>query len=156
MSIFGTSWISLSLQYQSSILLSTSYRSRIENCGTKIDPPPRFKVGDAVEDHVQVQSKLDTGEVAKLTYRSRGPFQIKTVLGNNSYEIQHYNDPTSGIRKYKGSELYLLSPFIFHHKPIDSMDTKFLNYSNAPIVYPLHKYSNIQLYNDHSSDRTEF
>ena len=29
------------------------------------------------------------------------------------------------------------------------MDTKFLNYSNSPIVSPLHKYLNIQLYNDH-------
>ena len=42
--------------------------------------------------------------------------------------------------------MYLLTPVIFTHKHINTMDTKFLNYSNAPIVYPLQKYLNIQLY----------
>ena len=66
-----------------------------------------FKVGNAIKSHFQVQSKSDTGEIAKLVYRARGPFQIKIFLGTNSYEIWRYNDPTSGIHKYKGSELYL-------------------------------------------------
>ena len=51
--------------------------------------------------------------------------------------------------KYKGNELYLFMLVIFPHEPINTMDTKFLNYWNAPIVSPLQKSLNIQLYNDH-------
>ena len=47
-----------------------------------------FKVGDVVKAHTQVQSKVETGEVNKLYYRALGPFQVKTVLGNDSYELQ--------------------------------------------------------------------
>ena len=110
---------------------------------------PEFKVGDAVKSHVQVHSKSDTGEVSKLMNRNFGPFQIKTVLGNNIYEVHQYNYLTYGIHKLKGSEIYVLPPVIFLHKPIDTVDTKFLNYSNAPIVSSLQKYLNIQLYNNH-------
>ena len=100
---------------------------------------PEFKSGYAVKAHVQVQSKSDTEEVVKLVYRSGGPFQIKTIIGNNSYEVQLYTDPKSGIRNYKGSELYFLPPFIFSHEPIDTMYTNFLNYSNSPIASPRQK-----------------
>ena len=41
------------------------------------------------------------------------------------------------MRKYKGSELYILPPFIFPQEPIDTVDTKFLNYSNPPIVFTI-------------------
>ena len=60
---------------------------------------PKFKFGDAVEAHVQVQSKSDTGEVAKLGYMAWVTFHIKNVLGKISYEFQSNNDPTSGISK---------------------------------------------------------
>ena len=48
----------------------------------------------------------------------------KISLGKNCYEVHHYNDPTSGKRKYKGSELYLFSTVIFPRKLIDNMDKK--------------------------------
>ena len=82
-------------------------------------------------------------------FPTSGPLQIKSVRGKNYHEVQRYNDPTSCIRKYKGSELYLLPPVIFRHEPIDTMDTKLNNYSNAPIVSPIQESLNIQLYNDH-------
>ena len=65
------------------------------------------------------------------------------------YEIQSYNYPTCGIRNYEGSELYLFPSVILPHKLINIMDTKFLNYSNSPIVSPLQKALNMELYNVH-------
>ena len=32
---------------------------------------PKFKFGDEVKSHVQLQSKLDTGEALNLAYRTR-------------------------------------------------------------------------------------
>ena len=68
----------------------------------------KFKVSYAVKSQVQVQSKSDNGEVAKVAYRYQEPLQIKTVPGNNYYEVQRYNDSTSDTRKYKRSDLNLL------------------------------------------------
>ena len=42
-----------------------------------------FEVSDIVKSHMKLQSKSETGEVKKLSYQSRGLFQVKTVLGNN-------------------------------------------------------------------------
>ena len=52
------------------------------------------------------------------------------------------------IRKYKGTELYLLPPAIFPHEPLDTMDQRFMNYSHAPITSPLQRPLQIQAYND--------
>ena len=67
--------------------------------------PQMFQVRDVVKTHVQVQSKYDTGEVKKVSCQARGPFQIKSVLGNNSYEAHQYNEPESATRKFKGTDL---------------------------------------------------
>ena len=37
----------------------------------------QFKVGDVVNVHVQVHSNFSKGDVKKLSYQARGPFQIK-------------------------------------------------------------------------------
>ena len=107
-----------------------------------------FEVGDVVKAHVQVNSNAAHGEVGKLSYQAKGPFQITECLGHNSYEVKRYNDPESASRKYKGTELYLLPPAIFPHEPLDMMDERYLNYSHAPIVSPLKKSLRIEMYND--------
>ena len=96
-----------------------------------------FEVCEVVKAHVQVNSNADTGAVAKLSYRAKGPFQVTKILGYNSYEVKRYNEPNSASRKYKGTELYLLPPTIYPHEPLDMMDERYLNYSHAPIVSPL-------------------
>ena len=113
----------------------------------------KFNVGDVVKAHVQVQSKLSTGEVGKLSYAARGPFTIVEDLGGDSYHVQRYNDRDSAIRKYKGTDLYLLPPAIFPSDPLDTMDVRYLNYSNAPIVHPLKKALKIEVYNDMIFDK---
>jgi hypothetical protein len=61
-----------------------------------------------VKAHVQVTSKSADGEVGKLSYQAKGPFQISEILGHNAYNVKRYNDPNSATQKYKGTELYLL------------------------------------------------
>ena len=107
-----------------------------------------LKVGDVVKAHVQVQSRADTGVVGKLSYRARGPFVITTDLGNGSSEVQRYGDSTSATRKYKNTELYLLPPALFPSEPLDLLDQKYLDCNHAPIVSPLLKPMQIELYND--------
>ena len=45
-------------------------------------------VDDVLIAHIQVQSRVDTGLVGKVSYRARGPFIITKYLGNNSFEAQ--------------------------------------------------------------------
>ena len=97
--------------------------------------------------HIQVQSKLDNVEFGKLSYKARGPFQIIEVLGNDLYHVQHYTEIDSAVRKYKGTDIYLLPPAIFPSNPLDTVYMIYLNYSNAPIVSPLKKHLKIEMYN---------
>ena len=107
-----------------------------------------LKVGDIVKAHVQVQSNSSKGEVAKLSYRVRGPFTIVKDLGHGSFEVQPYNNPSAATRKYKSSDLYLLPPAIFPSEPLDFMDQRFLNFEHAPIVSPLSQPLKIEMYNE--------
>jgi len=52
----------------------------------KVEQP--FEIGDVVKAHVQVTSKVETGEVGKLSYQAKGPFQISGILGHNAYEVR--------------------------------------------------------------------
>ena len=106
--------------------------------------------------HVQVQSKLDKGEVGKLSYKARGPFQVVEILGNVSHYVQRYNEIDSAVRKHKGVNLYLLPPAIFSSDPLDTMDVRYLNHSNAPIISPLKKELKIEIDNDIHFDKPPF
>ena len=64
------------------------------------------------------------------------------------YELQWYNKPESKIQKYKSTGLYLLYPYIFPHEPVNTLDARFKNYSQAPLVSPLHKKTKTEIYND--------
>ena len=107
-----------------------------------------FKIGDVVKARVQVYSQASKGEVHKLSYQARGPFQITKVLDANAYIVQHYNEPDLVIRKYKGSELYLLPPSIFPHGHMETMVQYYLDFSHAPIVSSLTQALKIELYNN--------
>jgi hypothetical protein len=108
----------------------------------------QFKVGDAVTARVQVQSNAESGQVKKLSYNAKGPFQITAILDANSYQVQRYNQPDSAKRKYKGSDLFLLPPAIFPQDPIDTMDHRYLNFDHTPTVGDKHSAMAIDVYND--------
>ena len=107
-----------------------------------------FEIGDVVKAHVQVQSNSKSGIVKKLSFQARGPFQIVEILEGNSYLVKRYNSDQSSTRKYKGSELYLLPPSIFPHDLVNTMDQRYLNFSNSLAVSPFKKSLQIELYND--------
>ena len=97
--------------------------------------------GDVVKTNIQIQSKLDNGEVGKLSHRERGPFQIVEDLGSDSYHAKRYHNTDSAVRKCKGTDLYFLPLSIFLSESLDTMDVRYLNYSNGPIIYSLKKHS---------------
>ena len=130
------------------ILIEERRDSHHQRHNDKVSSLVVFEVGDVVKAHVQVQSQAATGQVGKLSYKARGPFQISKVLGHGSYEVQKYNDPTSATRKYKSTELYLLPPALFPSDPLDTTDQRYLNYEHAPIPHPLQQPLQIELYND--------
>ena len=103
---------------------------------------------DLVKAHVQVHSNATKGIVGKLSYQGRGPYQIKKVLNANSYLVQRYNQEDAPTRKYKYTELYLLPPGIFPHNPVDILDQRNINFSNAPVVSPFKNLLQIELYNE--------
>ena len=81
-----------------------------------------------VKAHIQVQSKLDNGEVSKLSYIAHGPFQIVNDLIRDSYHVKRYNDASTAVSKYKGTDLYLMPPAIFPSDLLDTMDVRYLDY----------------------------
>ena len=86
-----------------------------------------LKIGDIVNAHVQLQSRVDTGIVGKLSYRARGLFMITKDLGMSSFEVQCYGKPDSAVRKYKNIELYLLPLALFPSKVLDTIDERYLD-----------------------------
>ena len=104
-----------------------------------------FQVGDVVKAHVQVHYNATKDIVGKLSYQGRSPYQIKEFLNANSYLVQRYNKEDAPTRKYKVTELYLLPPGIFPHNPVDTMDQRYLNFSNAPVVSLFKKPLQIEL-----------
>ena len=79
-------------------------------------------------EYKTLQSKLDKGEVNKLSYRARGPFQIIGDLESDSYHAKRYNDANCSARKYKGTYLYFLPPAIFPNDSLGTIDVRSLNY----------------------------
>ena len=107
-----------------------------------------LKIGDVLKAHIQVQSRVDSGIVGKLLYHARGPFIIIKDLDMNSFEVQRYADPDSTVREYKNTELYLLPPSLFPSEVLDTIDERYIDCKNAPIVSPLLKPMHVELYNE--------
>ena len=74
-------------------------------------------------------------------------------MGSDSYHVKQFNDDNSIVRKYKGTDLYLLPPSIFPSDYLDTMDVRYLNYFNAPVISPLKKALKIERYNDTSFNK---
>ena len=74
-------------------------------------------------------------------------------MGSDSYHIKRYNDANSVVRIYKRTDLYLLPLATFPSDPLDTMDVRYLNYFNVPIIYSLKKTLKIEMYNDTYFDK---
>ena len=95
-----------------------------------------------------VQSDTFTNKVAKLNYQVRGPFRIVKCTGYDRYLVRKSYKPDSPELKCMAIDLYPLPPSLKSCEPVDSSDIRYLNHSHSPIVNPLSKHLNIELYND--------
>jgi len=111
--------------------------------------PQPFQVGDTVTVRVQVHSNASTDTVAKLSYRRRGPYVVRTVLGNGSYELHRLHDPNGPVLKHSGQNMNLLPPSLFPCAPLDSADQRFLDLNYAPRIAPLQPHLGIEGFNEH-------
>jgi len=138
-----------------SIFTTSAIQILIEECRllhqcrqNKGKTEPILKVGDVVKTHISATFNFVESRVKKLSYQAKGPFIITTDLGQSSFEVRRYNFPNSKTRKYKSCDLYLLPPHLFLCEELDTIETKYMNYSNAPLTSPLSKPLAIELYND--------
>ena len=110
--------------------------------------PVEYQVGDLVLARVQVQSNAATGTVAKLTYRTRGPFTILHHDHGGSYTCAKAGNPKGPTFKYHGSALSPVPPGLIPFAPIDTPDFAYLNQDHAPSPSPLKHPFGIQQFNE--------
>jgi hypothetical protein len=107
-----------------------------------------YNIGDLVTVRVQVKSNSSRNQVAKLQYKSKGPFVVKEISGYGSYMLQRWNKESSALQKYHGSDMYLLPPCLQPSDPLDTPDLRYLNSSHGIVVNPLQPPLDIKLFNE--------
>ena len=95
-----------------------------------------------------IQSDFSKHKVAKLSYSVRGPFQIIRNTGFGSYFVRKLNKQYSPELKFIAYDSYPLPPFLQPCEPVDLTDTRYLNQMHAPLINPLKKALDIELYNE--------
>ena len=98
--------------------------------------------------HTAVQNDASTNKVAKLSYQVRGPFRIVKSTVHGIYLVRKLYKHDSPELKFMATDLYFLPPSLKPCVPVDSSDIRYLNHSYSPIVNPLTKLLNIDLYNN--------
>ena len=102
--------------------------------------------GDIVMARAAVQSGKRKDKVAKLRYTVRGPFRIIKSTGRGSYIVQKLNKHDSLELEFTSEELYIVPPSLKPSEPVDSSNIRYLNQSHIPIINPLKKTLNIELF----------
>ena len=104
--------------------------------------------GYLVIDRTTVQSDEANDKVAKLCYAERGPFQIICSTNHGGYIVRKLNKLDSSEFKFMFEDFYILPPLLKRCESMDESDTSSFNQSHVPIVNPLKKVLNIELYNE--------
>ena len=86
----------------------------------------KFKEGDIVMARVAVQSDSSKNKVAKLVYKSRGPYVVVRDTGLGSYECRKYGQPEGTLCKFLTEDLYLLPPQLLLCDEVDMADLRYL------------------------------
>ena len=121
-----------------------SYDERINNSTNLVV----LHAGDIVMARTAVQCDLSKHKVAKLNYSVRGPFQIIRNTWFGSYFVQKLNKLDSPELKFMAYDLYPLSPSLKPCESVDSIDTRYLNHMHTPLINPLKRTFDIELYNE--------
>ena len=104
--------------------------------------------GGFVMARTAIQSDKAKDKAAKLSYVVRGPFQSFRDIGCGNYIVRKMNKPDNPELNFMSDNFYILPTFLKPCEQIDISDTRYLNQSHAPIVNPLNKDLNIELYNE--------
>jgi hypothetical protein len=107
----------------------------------------QYKVHDVVTVRLQVQRDASRGRVAKMMYKSKGPFIVMSSLHNGSYMLQRWNKLDSALLKYPSSDMYLLPAGLQPSDPLDTPDLRYLNISHGIIVNPLQPNLDVKMFN---------
>ena len=95
-----------------------------------------------------IQRDTSTNRLAKLRYQVRGSFRIVKCTSRGSYLAQKLYKPDSSELKFVTIDLYLFYSSSKLCEPVDSSNIRYLNQSYSPIVNPLRKPLNIELYSE--------
>ena len=104
--------------------------------------------GDLVMARTTIKSNKANNEVARVCYAVRGSFQIIRDTCHGGYIVRKLIKSDSPEFKFMSEDLYILPPLLRPCKNLDGSDTRYLNQSHTPIVNPLKKPLNIELYNE--------
>ena len=108
----------------------------------------QYKVGDIVMARVAIQSDSSKNKVAKLMYKSKGPYVIVEDSGTGSYECRKYGKPNGATSKFLTEDLYLLPPQIMPCDEVDTTDLRYLNSDFIPTLkHPFHRDFDVEAYN---------
>ena len=96
---------------------------------------------------VEVKSSKSLGTVGKLDIEDRGFLQVLEDHGNVSYSVQHFDKPSSAVRKFLAQDMYGLPPQILPCPYIEWSDFRYLNTYVVPVQQPFKDNLNIESYN---------
>jgi hypothetical protein len=97
---------------------------------------------------VKVQSNTSQNRVAKLSYKSKGPFFVKEVLGYGCYMLQRWNREDATLQKYHSSDMYLLLECLYPAEPLDTPDLQYINSLHGIVAHPLQQPLEIKLFKE--------
>ena len=97
---------------------------------------------------VAVQSDSCQNKVAKLVYKSRGPYVVVNDTGLGSYACRKYGKPQGTLSKFLTDDLYLLPPQLLPCNEVDMADLRYFNSEFTPsLKHPFFKDFSIEAYN---------
>lgn len=108
----------------------------------------QYKAGDIVMARVAIQSDSYKSKVAKIMYKSKGPYVIVKDNGTGSYECRKHGKPKGATSKFLTEDLYLLPPQIMPCDEVDTTDLRYLNSDFIPTLkHPFHRDFDVEAYN---------
>ena len=83
-----------------------------------------------------------------MLYTVRDTFLIIFGTGRGGYIVRKLNKPDKSEFNFISEDLYVLPSSLKTYELMDGSDIRYLNHSHVPIVNPLKKPLNIELYNE--------
>ena len=109
---------------------------------------------DIVIARTVIQSNKSQNKVAKLRYTVRDPYYIILNTGHGSYYVKKINQPDNSVLKFMVYDLYSLPLSLKSCEPVDAIDTRYLNQTDAQLINPLKISINIEFHNEKWFNKT--